>query len=163
TYSRHQRPRSVLHHTQDGCRGSLGKNQAGWQCDQYNNRCCEISKRTQTNTHSPYHIPLLSNTNLQIRKSIWQASRPWPRLNLASHSRKTRLKLVTLDKVASWVSSPSYAKRAVCRRLFCSWRTQNKSFSANWICREVVAVAVMTPPEGLYSVPWKRTSFGYEK
>src|SRR5437016_6104072 len=40
---------------------------------------------------------------------------------------------------------------------------QNSSLSANWICRDVVAVAVMTPPEGLYSVPWKRTSFGYEK
>ena len=26
---------------------------------------------------------------------------------------------------------------------------QNSSFSANWICREVVEVAVMTPPEGL--------------
>jgi hypothetical protein len=26
---------------------------------------------------------------------------------------------------------------------------QNKSFSANWICRELVAVAVIVPAEGL--------------
>jgi hypothetical protein len=42
-------------------------------------------------------------------------------------------------------------------------RYQNCSFSANWICREVVEVAVMTPPNGLYSAPWKTTSFGYDK
>src|SRR2546426_1677977 len=86
TDSRYQRTRGVLHHTQDGRRGSLGKNQAGWHCDQYNNRCYESSKRTQTDTHSPYHIPLLSNANPQIRKSIWQASRPWSRLFLAVYA-----------------------------------------------------------------------------
>jgi len=42
-------------------------------------------------------------------------------------------------------------------------RYQNCNFSANWICREVVEVAVMTPPNGLYSAPWKTTSFGYER
>src|SRR5881396_584489 len=57
TYSRYQRSRGVLHHTQDGrgCRGSLSKNQAGWQCDQYTNRNCESSKRSQSNTLSSYH------------------------------------------------------------------------------------------------------------
>src|SRR5262249_52093851 len=70
TDSRDQRTRGVLHHTQDGCRcrGSLSKNQAGRQCDQYNNRCCESSKRTQTDTHSPYHIPLLSNRTYKSEK-----------------------------------------------------------------------------------------------
>src|SRR5947209_8034183 len=31
----------------------------------------------QTDTHPPNHIPLLSKCDLSIRKSIWQASRPW--------------------------------------------------------------------------------------
>jgi hypothetical protein len=37
------------------------------------------------------------------------------------------------------------------------------SFSANWIWREVVAVAVMTPAEGLMLLPAKTTAFGSAK
>src|SRR5437667_8974575 len=59
--SRYQRSRSVLHHTQDGCRGSLSNTQAGSKCDQCNNRGSRSSKHVQTNTHSSCHSPLLSN------------------------------------------------------------------------------------------------------
>lgn len=40
---------------------------------------------------------------------------------------------------------------------------QNISFSANWSCREVPFVWVITPAEGLMSLPLKTISFGYEK
>jgi len=40
---------------------------------------------------------------------------------------------------------------------------QNMSFSANWIWREVVAVPVMTPAEGLMLFPVKITAFGSAK
>src|SRR5437762_1196545 len=74
--------------------GELSKNQAGWQCDQCNNRCYECLKRTQTDTQCPYHIPLLSNCELQIRKQIWQASRPslpaLPGRFTSSHKNESR-------------------------------------------------------------------------
>jgi hypothetical protein len=37
------------------------------------------------------------------------------------------------------------------------------SLSANWIWREVVAVPVMTPAEGLMLLPMKTTAFGSAK
>src|SRR5262249_61648807 len=36
-----------------------------------------------------------------------------------------------------------------------SIQNQNSSFSANWSCRDVVAVWVITPAEGLLSMPEK--------
>src|SRR5262245_27006317 len=63
--------------------------------------------------------------------------------NLAIPRRENQVEVkVTLDRVAPY---------------------QNSSLSPNWICREGVAVAVMTPPNGLYSAPWKTTSYGYDK
>ena len=69
------RAAGIFHHAQNCPRRELSKNQAGWHCDQCNNRCYECLKRTQTDTQYPYHIPLLSNFELRIRKQIWQASR----------------------------------------------------------------------------------------
>src|SRR5437867_7067303 len=75
TDSRYQRPRGVLHHTQDGRRGSLGKSQTGGQCDQCNNRYYESFKRTQTDTHAPYHIPLLFLMAAPYRACVRSRSR----------------------------------------------------------------------------------------
>ena len=36
-------------------------------------------------------------------------------------------------------------------------RCQNMNFSPNWICREVVAVCVITPADGLIWLPLKTT------
>src|SRR5262249_35217889 len=68
SHSRYQRPRHVPHDTQNGCRGGLSKNRVGSQCDQHKNRYYKSSRRRQTSASPPYHIPLLSNANLQIRK-----------------------------------------------------------------------------------------------
>ena len=40
---------------------------------------------------------------------------------------------------------------------------QNISFSANWICREVPFVSVITPADGLIPVPEKTIWFGAAK
>ncbi len=40
---------------------------------------------------------------------------------------------------------------------------QNRSFSANWICREVVVVPEINPTEGLILVPEKIVAFGLRK
>src|SRR3989442_923004 len=59
THSRHPRPPGVAPDTQNSCRGSLSKNQAGFQGDPCNYRGYESSKRTWTDTQRPYHNPLL--------------------------------------------------------------------------------------------------------
>src|SRR5207244_6246522 len=80
THSRHQRSRDVSHGSQNSRCGSLSNNQGGSQCDCCNDRCYESSKRTRTDSCTPYHLRSFRIRNYESEKQIWQASRPssWP-------------------------------------------------------------------------------------
>src|SRR3954464_2536384 len=49
-------------------------------------------------------------------------------------------------------STTQLSKRAVCRRLFCSWHTQNESFSANCMTRWALALVICPKPDDAFTV-----------
>src|SRR5262249_46663940 len=156
-----QGSRSVLHHTQDGCRcgGSLSKNQAGGQCDEYTNRYCQSSKRIQIDTQCPYHTPLLSNTKTARRPdsvspsstssiySVWS-------LYIACIYRAVEGRLY-IQYRGDFLLKFGGARSVLCRSRMNELKTgplplreggQKSSFSANRICRErAEPVQLITP------------------
>src|SRR5262249_15222247 len=80
---------------------------------------------------------------------------------------RQRLDKRSLGTIAGVRILPVYAeqsrKRAVYRRLFCSWRTQKISFSANWILRGVPGVLGRIPTAGLYVRTEKTAGLGEAK
>src|SRR5262249_42529654 len=69
----------------------------------------------------------------------------------------------TLTRRASLEASPYRARAPRRAGLSQRERYQNRSFSANWICREVPLVSVITPADGLIAVPEKTIWFGDAK